>query len=50
MAVLKHLCSKNANYGQILDYMLFQHNEITGCPIVDDLGNKILRDEYILME
>lgn len=48
MAVLKHLSSKNADYGAALDYLMFQHNEQTQKPILDANGNKMLRDEYYL--
>lgn len=48
MAVLKHLSSKNADYGKALEYLMFQHNERTQQPILDDNGNMVLRDEYYL--
>lgn len=48
MAVLKHLSSKNADYGAALAYLMFQHNERTQKPILDANGNKMLRDEYYL--
>ena len=48
MAVLKHLSSKNADYGKALEYLMFQHNERTQQPIIDANGNMMLRDEYYL--
>lgn len=48
MAVLKHIASKNYNYTQSLDYLLFQHNELTKKPILDEQNRMILRDEYYL--
>ncbi|MDD3415791.1 MAG: relaxase/mobilization nuclease domain-containing protein [Lachnospiraceae bacterium] len=48
MAVLKHNASKNADYGQIMDYLLFQHNEITNKPILDEQGRMVLREEYYM--
>ena len=48
MAVLKHIASKNTDYSQIIDYMLFQHDEITMEPILDENGRMILRDEYYI--
>lgn len=48
MAVLKHIASKNADYSQIIDYMLFQHDEITMKPILDENGRMILREEYYI--
>lgn len=48
MAILKHLSSKNSDYGKALEYLMFQHNERTQQPILDGNGNMILRDEYYL--
>lgn len=48
MAILKHLSSKNADYGKALEYLIFQHNERTQQPLLDNNGNKILREEYYL--
>ena len=48
MAVLKHLPSKNMDYSRIIDYLLFQHNEKSGKPILDDQGRMILREEYYI--
>ena len=48
MAVIKHITSKNADYGESERYLIFQHNEYTQKPILDDEGHMILRDEYYL--
>ena len=48
MAVLKHLSSKSSDYGKALEYLIFQHNERTQKPILDDRGNMKLRDEFYL--
>ena len=48
MAVIKHIASKNADYGESERYLIFQHNEYTQKPILDDEGHMILRDEYYL--
>ena len=48
MAVLKHLSSKSADYSKALEYLMFQHNERTQKPILDEKGNMVLRDEYYL--
>ena len=48
MAVLKHLSSKSADYAKALDYLMFQHDERTQKPILDEKGQMILRDEYYL--
>ena len=48
MAVLKHIASKNADYGEALNYLLFQHNEENGKPILDEMGRMVLRTEYYM--
>lgn len=48
MAVLKHIASKNSNYGDAIEYLMFQHNEITGKPILDEQGRMQLRTEYYI--
>lgn len=48
MAVIKHIASKNADYGESERYLIFQHNEYTQKPILNDEGHMILRDEYYL--
>ena len=48
MAVIKHIASKNADYGESERYLIFQHDEYTQKPIPDDKGHMILRDEYYL--
>ena len=48
MAVLKHLSSKSADYAKALEYLMFQHDERTQKPILDEKGQMILRDEYYL--
>ena len=48
MAILKHLSSKNRNYGKALEYLVYQHNEYTQKPILDSNGNMQLREEYYL--
>ena len=48
VAILKHLSSKNANYGKALEYLIFQHDEQSGRPLRDENGNRMLREEYYL--
>ena len=48
MAVIKHIASKNADYGESERYLIFQHNEYTQKPILDDEGHMILREEYYM--
>ena len=48
MAILKHIASKNADYGEAQKYLLFQHDEYTGKSILDENGEMIPRSEYFL--
>lgn len=48
MAVIKHVTSKNADYGESEQYLIFQHNEYTQKPILDKEGHMMLREEYYL--
>ena len=46
MAVLKHLASKSSNYGAVLAYLLYDHDEKNGKVLRDANGNRILRRKY----
>lgn len=53
MAIVKHKTSKNARYGDVLDYYTFKHEEslATGHyePILDEYGLMIERDDYAVV-
>lgn len=48
MAILKHIASKNANYGSAIDYLKYQHDEFHLVPVLDERGNMLLREEFYL--
>ena len=48
MAILKHIASKNADYGEAQRYLIFQYDESTNKPILDENGELIPRKEYIM--
>ena len=48
MAILKHIASKSSNYGAALEYLIFKHDEFRKTPILDQNGNRIMRDEFYL--
>ena len=48
MAILKHIASKNADYGEAERYLIFQHDEYTQKPIFDENGHMLIREEYYL--
>lgn len=48
MAILKHITSKNADYGEAQRYLMFRYDEYTNKPILDENGELIPREEYYL--
>ena len=46
MATLKHIASKNANYGAAEEYLTFEHDEFTMKPALDKNGCRIPRRDY----
>ena len=48
MATLKHINSKNADYGAAEQYLLFEHDEFTMKPVLDETVRLIPREDYRL--
>ncbi len=48
MAILKHIASKNADYGESQCYLMFQYDEVAMKPVLDENGRLIPREEYYL--
>ena len=48
MAILKHIASKSSNYGPALESLIFPPDELRKTPILDQNGNRIMRDEFYL--
>ena len=48
MATLKPINSKNADYGAAEQYLLFEHDEFTMKPVLDETGRLIPREDYRL--
>lgn len=48
MAILKHIKSRNAHYADTINYLLYQHDEKSGKPILDDYGHQVLREEFYM--
>ena len=46
MAILKHISSKNADYGDAEKYLTFEHDEFTMKPTLDADGRLIPRTGY----
>ena len=47
VAILKHIASKNADYGKSLEYLMFEHTE-SGTPIRNAEGDMIMRERFLL--
>ena len=47
VAILKHIASKNADYGKSLEYLMFEHTE-NGVPVRNAAGDMIMREGFIL--
>ena len=48
MATIKHISSKNADYGAAEAYLTFEHDEFTMKPTLDEAGRLIPRQDYRL--
>ena len=48
MATLKHIASKNSDYTAIEAYLIYQHDEFTGKQFLDEQGQPMLRESYLL--
>lgn len=48
MAIIKHIKIRNSNYDATTDYLCFKHDEFTNRPILNEHGEMIPRDEYLL--
>ena len=48
MATIKHISSKNADYGAAEAYLTFEHDEFTMKPVLDETGRLIPREDYRL--
>ena len=46
MATLKHLSSKNADYGAAEKYLTFEYDEFTNKPVLDENGRLVPREDY----
>lgn len=46
MATIKHISSKNADYGAAEQYLIFEHDEFTGKPVLDENRRLIPREDY----
>lgn len=48
MAVIKHIAVKNSDYMDAVQYLKYQHNELTNKPIYDDEGHRIKRKGILI--
>ena len=47
MAILKHLASKSANYGNVVRYLMFEHDKLSGRPLIED-GHLVMRKDFFI--
>ncbi len=47
LATIKHIASKNANYGNAELYLTFQHDEFSMKPVLDDAGHYVPRESFL---
>ena len=48
VAIVKHIAVKNSNYDAAIDYLTMQHDEFTNKPILNEHGEQIPRNFYLL--
>ena len=48
MAILKHIRSKNADYEAAIDYLMYQHDELSGKMLRDDEGRPVVRVGFLM--
>lgn len=48
MAIIKHIKIRNSNYDAATDYLCFQHDEFTNKPLLNEQGELIPREFYLL--
>ena len=48
MAILKHVPSHNPKYSAVIDYLTKEHDENTGKALLDEHGQMVDRDEYLI--
>ncbi len=48
MAIIKHISIKNSSYSAAVEYLIYQHNEFTNKPVLNERGEMILRDNFLL--
>ena len=46
MATIKHLSSKNSDLGAAERYLIYQHDETTNRPLLDENGHLVPREDY----
>ena len=44
---MKHLANKSSDYGRVLEYLLYEHDD-NGNPVRNDKGEKLMRERFIL--
>ena len=48
MATVKHVKIRNTNYTSAVQYLTYQHDEFTNKPILDENGEMLPREEFLI--
>ena len=48
MATVKHIKVRNTNYNSAVQYLTYQHDEFTNKPILDEHGEMLIRDQFLI--
>lgn len=48
MAVIKHIASKSSNYDAAIDYLMYQHDELSSKMLLDGQGNPMVRGDFLM--
>lgn len=48
MAIIKHLSSKSANYGRVVEYLMYEQDRLTNRSIEDENGHLIMRENFLI--
>ena len=48
MAIIKHIPSENADYNAAIDYLMYQHDELSGKMLRDNEGRPVVREDFLM--
>ncbi len=48
MAILKHISSKSADYGSIMEYLMYEQDRLTNRSLENGNGNLVMREKFLI--